>query len=106
MQTSRCIGNIMARDLRLVASRLYKMGVTRPWTCHLQPCRFKGPVGMRECWPESLYHHLQQHHPHYHRQVSLGGVLDGRNAAWRSPMIIEGNSGNETLSRWERPHDM
>jgi len=26
----RCIGKIIARDLRLVVSRLYKMAVTRP----------------------------------------------------------------------------
>jgi hypothetical protein len=31
----RCIGRIIARVLRLVASRLYRMAVTRPWvTCH------------------------------------------------------------------------
>jgi hypothetical protein len=35
-----CIGKIIARDLRLVASRLYKMGVTRPGTRHV-PCRYK-----------------------------------------------------------------
>jgi len=28
----RCIGKIIARDLRLVASRLYRMAVTRPWS--------------------------------------------------------------------------
>jgi hypothetical protein len=26
----RCIGKIIARDLRLVASRLYRMAITRP----------------------------------------------------------------------------
>jgi hypothetical protein len=31
----------MARDLRLVASRLYKAGITRPWTRHVQPCHYK-----------------------------------------------------------------
>jgi hypothetical protein len=36
----RCIGKIIAKDLRLVASRLYQMGVTRPWTRHV-PCRYR-----------------------------------------------------------------
>ena len=36
----RCVGKIIARDLRLVASRLYNTGVTRPWTRHVQPCRY------------------------------------------------------------------
>jgi len=28
----RCIGKIIARDLRLVTSRLYRMAITRPWS--------------------------------------------------------------------------
>jgi len=28
---------IIAKDLRLVASRLYQTGVTRPWTGHVSP---------------------------------------------------------------------
>jgi len=35
----RCIGKIIARDLRLVASRLYHTGVTQPWTRHV-PCHY------------------------------------------------------------------
>jgi hypothetical protein len=35
----RCIGKIIAKDLRLVASRLYQMGVMWPWICHV-PCRY------------------------------------------------------------------
>jgi len=35
----RCIGKIIARDLKLVASRLYEMRVTRPWTRHV-PCHY------------------------------------------------------------------
>jgi len=33
-------GEIIARDLRLVASRLYTAGNTWPWTRHVQPCRY------------------------------------------------------------------
>ena len=33
-------GKIIARDLRLGASRLYKAGITRPWTRHVQPCHY------------------------------------------------------------------
>jgi hypothetical protein len=43
----RCIGKIIARDLRLVASRLYKTGVTRSWTRHVQPCRYIIPLFRR-----------------------------------------------------------
>jgi hypothetical protein len=32
-----CKGTIIARDLRLITSRLYIVGVTRPWTCPVQP---------------------------------------------------------------------
>ena len=35
-------GKILDADLRLVTSRLYKTGVTRPWTCHVHPCHFNG----------------------------------------------------------------
>ena len=40
---SRCgfIGKIFARDLRLVASRLYMMAVTRPWVMY---CRYLIPI--------------------------------------------------------------
>ena len=34
-------GKIIARDQRLVASRLYQAGITRPWTRHLQPCHYR-----------------------------------------------------------------
>jgi len=37
----RRVGEIIARDLSLVASRLYGMGFTRPWTRHVRPCRYK-----------------------------------------------------------------
>jgi len=36
----RRVGKIIAGDLRLVASRLYRMAVTLPWTHHVQPCRY------------------------------------------------------------------
>jgi hypothetical protein len=31
-------GNSIASDQRLVASRQYNAGSTRPWTRHVQPC--------------------------------------------------------------------
>ena len=37
-------GMSIDRDLRLVASRLYTMGVTRPWTSHVQPCHHIIPL--------------------------------------------------------------
>jgi len=33
-------GKIIPRDLRLVASRVYKAGVTRPWTHNMQHCQY------------------------------------------------------------------
>jgi len=36
-------GKILDADLRLVTSRLYKMGVTRPWTRHIHPCHYITP---------------------------------------------------------------
>jgi len=30
---NRCIGNIIAKDLSVVASRLYRIAITRPVTC-------------------------------------------------------------------------
>jgi len=36
----RCVGKIIAKDLRLVASRLYETGFARPRTCLVQPCRY------------------------------------------------------------------
>jgi len=38
--TFRCIGKIIAQDQMLVGSWLYHVGVTRPWTHHLQPCHY------------------------------------------------------------------
>jgi len=35
-----CIGKSIAGDLMLVARRLYNTRVTRPWTGHMQPCRY------------------------------------------------------------------
>jgi len=35
---SRCIGQSIAKDLRLVARQLYQMGVTLPWTRKLPCC--------------------------------------------------------------------
>jgi len=35
-----CLGKIIAGDLRLVVSLLYKMTGTWPWTQHVQPCHF------------------------------------------------------------------
>jgi len=54
----RCIGKIIARDLRLVASRLYKTGVTRPWTRHVQRCRYIIPLF--RCRPPGLQNPVQE----------------------------------------------
>jgi len=54
----RCIGTIIARDLRLVASRLYKTGVTRPWTRHVQPCHYIIPLF--RCRPPGLHNPVQE----------------------------------------------
>jgi len=43
----RRVGKIIARDLRLVASRLYGMGFTRPWTRHVRLCRYIIPLFRR-----------------------------------------------------------
>ena len=40
----RCIDKTIARDLRLVVSQLYTPGVTRSWTHHVQPCRYRDKV--------------------------------------------------------------
>jgi hypothetical protein len=34
------MGKIIARDLRIMASGLTKVGITRPWTPHMQPCYY------------------------------------------------------------------
>ena len=52
---SRCrsVGNIIARDLRLVASRLYRMAVTRPRvTCHhyIIPLFRRRPPGLHKAY--------------------------------------------------------
>jgi len=54
----RCVGKIIARDLRLVASRLYKKGVTRPWTRHVQPCHYIIPLC--RCRPPGLHNPVQE----------------------------------------------
>jgi len=49
----RCIGKIIARDLRLVASRLYRMAVTRPWvTCrrYIIPLFRRRPPGLHKLY--------------------------------------------------------
>jgi len=38
-----CIDQLMAKDFRLLASRLYEAGVTQPWTCHVQPWGYNEP---------------------------------------------------------------
>jgi hypothetical protein len=37
-------GKILDADLRLMTSRLYKTGVTRPWTRHIHPCHYIIPL--------------------------------------------------------------
>jgi len=51
-------GKIIVRDLRLVASRLYKASVTRPWTHHVQPCCYIIPL--LRCGPLGLYKSIQE----------------------------------------------
>jgi hypothetical protein len=53
----RCIVKIIARDLRLVASRLYHTGVTRPWTHHV-PCSYIIPLF--RCRPPGLHNSVQE----------------------------------------------
>ena len=48
----RCIGKIIVRNLRLMASRLYTTWVTHPWTRHVQPCRYIIPLS--RCRPPGL----------------------------------------------------
>jgi len=48
---SRCIGKIIARDLRLVASRLYSMAVPRPRVtcgCYSIPLFRRRPPGLHK----------------------------------------------------------
>jgi len=46
------IGKIIAGDLREIASRLYKVAVTRPWT---RPCHWREPY--LECHYNRVVHY-------------------------------------------------
>jgi len=52
---NRCIGKIIARDLSLVACRLYRMAVTRPWSraaVTLSPSLGADLLGCKNCTRE------------------------------------------------------
>lgn len=57
---SRCWyeGKIITRDPRLVLSWIYEMGVTQPWTPHLQPCCYIIPCF--RCRPPGLQNLVQE----------------------------------------------
>jgi hypothetical protein len=54
----RCIGKIIARDLRLVASRLSTSVVTQPGTHHVHPCHYI--IHLSRCRPPGLHNPLQE----------------------------------------------
>ena len=63
---------ILDSDLRPIASQLYQMSATRPWTRHVQPCHFNeedAPPVSRE----TVMHNRHLHHKNgkAHRRAAL-----------------------------------
>ena len=57
-RTDLHFADVIARDQRLVTSRLYKSDITRPWTHHMQPCGYIIPLF--RCRPPGLHKPVQE----------------------------------------------